>query len=92
MSWAWCTVVFFMCAGYYSYEQGYTPSFPKMESSEGDGYPQQWPQAYDYRDKRVVIIGSGATAVTLVPAMAENAAHVTMPQRSPSCVVAFRRR
>ncbi len=80
----------FTCSGYYSYESGYTPDFPGSGLFEGDiVHPQQWPETLDYDGKRVVVIGSGATAVTLVPAMAKRAAHVTMLQRSPSYVVAM---
>ena len=78
-----------MCAGYYSYEHGYTPEFPGRERFRGTiVHPQQWPEDLDYRDKRVVVIGSGATAVTLIPAMAADAAHVVMVQRSPTYMVA----
>jgi len=74
-----------MCSGYYSYEQGYTPDFKGMERFEGDIiHPQKWPEDVDYRDKKVLVIGSGATAVTLIPVMAKDAAHVTMLQRSPT--------
>lgn len=74
-----------LCAGYYSYKGGYTPKFKGRERFEGDIiHPQAWPEGFDYTDKKVVIIGSGATAVTLVPAMAPEAAHVTMLQRSPT--------
>jgi monooxygenase len=77
-----------MCAGYYSYEQGHTPQFPEQDKFRGDIiHPQHWPEHYDYSDRRVVIIGSGATAVTLAPSMAAQAAHVTMLQRSPTYVV-----
>ncbi|XYH93045.1 flavin-containing monooxygenase [Sorangium sp. So ce1128] len=80
----------YVCSGYYSYESGYTPSFPGREDFQGQViHPQAWPQDLDYRDKRVVIIGSGATAVTLVPAMAADAAHVTMLQRSPSYIASL---
>jgi cation diffusion facilitator CzcD-associated flavoprotein CzcO len=76
------------CAGYYRYDQGYTPEFPGRESFSGEIiHPQQWPEDLDYSGKKVVIIGSGATAVTLVPAMAEQAEHVVMLQRSPSYLV-----
>jgi monooxygenase len=79
----------FMCAGYYSYKEGYTPSFPGRDLFSGQViHPQQWPTDLDYAGKRVVVIGSGATAMTLVPAMASSAAHVTMLQRSPTYVVA----
>lgn len=79
----------FMCTGYYDYAQGYAPTWPGMERFTGPIiHPQQWPEDLDYAGKRVVVIGSGATAVTLVPAMAETAAHVTMVQRSPTYIVA----
>jgi monooxygenase len=75
------------CSGYYRYDQGYTPEFAGSERFGGQiVHPQHWPEDLDYANKRVVVIGSGATAVTLVPAMAERAAHVTMLQRSPSYV------
>ncbi|MEO7109236.1 MAG: NAD(P)/FAD-dependent oxidoreductase [Polyangiaceae bacterium] len=78
----------YTCSGYYNYENGYTPEFPERESFRGQIiHPQHWPENLDYRDKRVVVIGSGATAVTLVPAMAKDAAHVTMLQRSPTYIV-----
>ena len=77
----------YMCSGYYHYEAGHQPPFPGIERFGGPVvHPQHWPEDLDYTDKRVVVIGSGATAVTLVPAMAERAAHVTMLQRSPSYV------
>lgn len=77
-----------MCAGYYSYEGGYKPDFPGEASFEGQVvHPQKWPEDLDYTGKSVVVIGSGATAVTLVPEMAKAAAHVTMLQRSPTYVV-----
>ena len=78
----------FLCGGYYSYEGGYTPEFPGVESFKGRlVHPQKWPKDLDYAGKKVVVIGSGATAVTLVPEMAKTAAHVTMLQRSPTYVV-----
>ncbi|MFN3521877.1 MAG: flavin-containing monooxygenase [Phenylobacterium sp.] len=78
----------FLCGGYYSYEGGYTPDFPGVERFKGRlVHPQDWPADLDYAGKRVVVIGSGATAVTLVPEMAKDAAHVTMLQRSPTYVV-----
>ncbi|MDP3852400.1 NAD(P)/FAD-dependent oxidoreductase [Phenylobacterium sp.] len=78
----------FLCGGYYSYENGYTPDFPGAERFKGTVvHPQQWPEDLNYAGKRVVVIGSGATAVTLVPEMAKDAAHVTMLQRSPTYVV-----
>ena len=78
----------FLCGGYYSYDGGYTPDFPGMASFKGRMvHPQQWPADLDHTNKSVVVIGSGATAVTLVPEMAKTAAHVTMLQRSPTYVV-----
>ncbi len=80
----------FMCSGYYRYDEGYLPDFPGIESFSGPVvHPQHWPEDLDYAGKRVVVIGSGATAVTLVPAMAETAEHVTMLQRSPTYIVAL---
>jgi cation diffusion facilitator CzcD-associated flavoprotein CzcO len=79
-----------MCTGYYRYDQGYTPEFAGTERFRGDiVHPQHWPEDLDYAGKKVVVIGSGATAVTLVPAMAKTADGVTMLQRSPSYVVAL---
>ncbi len=73
--------------GYYNYDQGYLPEFPGIESFKGQRiHPQFWPENLDYSGKRVVVIGSGATAVTLVPSMADKAAHVTMLQRSPTYI------
>ncbi len=78
----------FMCSGYYNYEAGFTPDFAGVERFKGRIlHPQQWPEELDYSGKRVVVIGSGATAVTLVPAMADQAAHVTMLQRSPTYII-----
>lgn len=78
----------FMCGGYYRYDQGYRPHFPDEEAFKGAiVHPQHWPENFDYSGKRVVVIGSGATAMTLVPAMTDKAAHVTMLQRSPTYVV-----
>jgi monooxygenase len=78
-----------MCSGYYDYAGGYTPDFPGIERFQGRiVHPQKWTGDIDYKGKKVVVIGSGATAVTLVPAMAPEAAHVTMLQRSPTYVVA----
>ncbi|TMJ18534.1 MAG: NAD(P)/FAD-dependent oxidoreductase [Alphaproteobacteria bacterium] len=78
-----------LCSGYYDYERGYRPQWPG-ESDYGGRivHPQHWPEDLDVAGKKVVVIGSGATAVTLVPALAETAAHVTMLQRSPSYIVA----
>ena len=79
----------FMCAGYYSYKAGYEPEFPGRARFNGRiVHPQHWTPDIDYAGKRVVVIGSGATAVTLVPALGRKAAHVTMLQRSPTYVVA----
>ena len=78
----------YLCTGYYDYDSGYTPQWPGVARFGGTiVHPQKWPEDLDYTNKRIVVIGSGATAVTLVPAMAERAAHVTMLQRSPSYVV-----
>lgn len=78
----------FMCSGYYSYKGGYTPEFAGRDDFTGEiVHPQEWPEDLDYSGKKVVIIGSGATAVTLVPAMAKTAAKVTMLQRSPTYVI-----
>jgi monooxygenase len=79
-----------MCSGYYRYNKGYTPPLQGTERFQGEiVHPQHWPQNLDYAGKRVVVIGSGATAVTLVPALAKTASHVTMLQRSPSYVVSL---
>ncbi len=78
----------FLCAGYYNYAQGYTPELAGRERFRGRiVHPQQWTPDIDYAGKRVVVIGSGATAVTLVPEIANRAAHVTMLQRSPTYIV-----
>ena len=75
----------FMCSGYYSYDKAYEPDFAGIESFKGDViHPQFWPKNFDYSNKKVVVVGSGATAVTLVPAMSKTAEHVTMLQRSPT--------
>ena len=79
-----------MCSGYYRYDEGYTPRFEGTEHFRGMlVHPQHWPEDLDYAGKRVVVIGSGATAVTLVPALAQSAAHVTMLQRSPTYIVSL---
>ena len=79
----------FVCSGYYDYAGGYQPDFPEQARFGGRiVHPQKWPENLDYAGKKVVVIGSGATAVTLVPAMAEKAAHVIMLQRSPTWMVA----
>jgi monooxygenase len=81
---------FWSCTGYYRYDQGYTPEFAGRERFKGQiVHPQHWPENLDYAGKRVVVIGSGATAVTLVPAMAERAAKVTMLQRSPTYIISM---
>ena len=78
------------CTGYYDYEHGYTPEFEDREKFRGTIiHPQHWPEDFDYTGKRIIVIGSGATAVTLVPSLAKKAAHVTMLQRSPTYVVAL---
>ncbi|WP_240554804.1 flavin-containing monooxygenase [Oceanicoccus sagamiensis] len=81
---------FFSCGGYYNYEQGYTPDFEGIENYQGQViHPQHWPSDLDYSGKRIVVIGSGATAVTLVPNLAKTAASVTMLQRSPSYIASL---
>lgn len=78
------------CTGYYRYDAGYEPSFPGSEQFRGRiVHPQKWPEDLDYAGKKVVVIGSGATAVTLIPAMAPTAEHVTMLQRSPSFILSL---
>jgi monooxygenase len=78
----------FMCSGYYDYEGGYTPDFEGRDRFKGRVvHPQKWTADIDYEGKRVVVVGSGATAVTLVPALAKSAAHVTMLQRSPTYII-----
>jgi cation diffusion facilitator CzcD-associated flavoprotein CzcO len=80
----------FTCTGYYRYDKGYTPEFAGIERFGGEiVHPQFWPEDVDYTGKRVVVIGSGATAVTMVPPLAERAAHVTMLQRSPSYIISL---
>lgn len=78
-----------MCSGYYNYDKGYTPEFEGLGDFKGKlVHPQHWPENLDYKGKKVIVIGSGATAVTLVPAMADNGAgHVTMLQRTPTYMV-----
>jgi len=79
-----------VCSGYYRYDEGFTPHFPGQDRFDGEVvHPQHWPEGLDYAGKRVVVIGSGATAITLVPAMAEKAAHVTMLQRSPTYIASL---
>jgi len=80
----------FSCAGYYRYSAGYLPEFPDIGRFQGRVvHPQAWPEDLDYAGKRVVVIGSGATAVTILPAMAKTAGHVTMLQRSPTYIVSL---
>jgi cation diffusion facilitator CzcD-associated flavoprotein CzcO len=79
-----------VCTGYYRYDRGYQADLPGIENFGGRVvHPQQWPQDLDYAGKRVAVVGSGATAVTIVPAMAETAAHVTMVQRSPTYIISL---
>ena len=76
-----------ICTGYYDYDQGYTPNFKGLEKYKGRFvHPQQWTKDIAYENKEVIVIGSGATAVTLVPALAEKTKHITMLQRSPSYI------
>ncbi|HEY8515439.1 MAG TPA: NAD(P)/FAD-dependent oxidoreductase [Candidatus Binatia bacterium] len=78
----------YMCSGYYSYREGYTPEFKGVEDFKGTiVHPQKWPEDLDYRGKRVIVIGSGATAMTLVPSMAKDVEHIVMLQRSPTYVI-----
>ena len=80
----------YVCGGYYRYDQAYRPSFDDAEAFTGEIiHPQFWPEDFDYTGKRVVVIGSGATAVTIVPAMTDKAAHVTMLQRSPTYILSL---
>jgi len=75
----------YLCVGYYDYDQGYDPEFKGSDNFDGQIiHPQKWPENLDYSNKRVVVIGSGATAVTLIPSMAEKTKHITMLQRSPT--------
>jgi cation diffusion facilitator CzcD-associated flavoprotein CzcO len=75
------------CTGYYDYKQGYTPEFDGIDDFQGEiVHPQFWPEQLDYKDKRVVVIGSGATAVTLIPSMANDTASLVMLQRSPTYI------
>jgi cation diffusion facilitator CzcD-associated flavoprotein CzcO len=80
-----------MCQGYYRHSQGYTPTWPGMESFKGRlAHSETWPEDLDYKNKRVVVIGSGATAATIIPAIADDCAHVTMLQRSPTFFITGR--
>jgi cation diffusion facilitator CzcD-associated flavoprotein CzcO len=77
-----------MCAGYYSYDEAHDPKFPSMDAFKGKiVHPQFWPDDLNYENKKIVVIGSGATAVTLIPSMAKKAASVTMLQRSPTYII-----
>lgn len=79
-----------LCSGYYNYDKGHTPKFQDQDQFQGDIiHPQKWPENYDYTDKKITVIGSGATAVTLIPSLAQKAKHVTMLQRSPSYYLAM---
>ncbi len=85
-----CCNFLLMCSGYYSHDKGNTPDFEGRDRFQGDIiHPQKWPAELDYEDKQVLVIGSGATAMTLVPAMAKRAKHVTMLQRSPTYVLSL---
>ena len=78
----------FMCCGYFRYDEGYTPELPGLDNFTGTvAHPQHWPEGLDFTGKRMAVIGSGATAVTMIPALAKKAAGVTMIQRSPSYIV-----
>ena len=80
----------FSCSGYYNYKQGYTPEFNGISNFRGTViHPQKWPDNLDYNGKKVIVIGSGATAVTLLPAMADKTKHITMVQRSPTYIGAL---
>ncbi|MEV4633923.1 NAD(P)/FAD-dependent oxidoreductase [Rhodococcus coprophilus] len=86
----WTCSFLYLCSGYYSYESGYLPEITGLDDFSGTVvHPQFWPDGLDWHDKKIVVIGSGATAMTLVPALAERAAHVTMLQRSPSYVMSL---
>ncbi len=79
----------YSCAGYYDYDQPYDPQLPGLEDFAGQVvHPQFWPEDLDYAGKRVVVVGSGATAVTIVPSISDDAAHVTMLQRTPTWIAA----
>ena len=82
----------FFASGYYNYDEPYSPTFPGIEDFKGDVvHPQQWPDGLDYAGKRLVVIGSGATAVSMIPSLTEKAAHVTMLQRTPSYMMSLQR-
>ena len=80
----------FSCTGYYNYNKGYTPNFKGLNDFQGKIiHPQHWPEKLDYENKKVIVIGSGATAVTIIPKMADKTSEITMLQRSPTYVGAF---
>ena len=80
----------FSCSGYYNYDEGYTPEFKCQSDYKGDIiHPQKWPENFDYTNKKIIVIGSGATAVTIVPKLASKASHITMLQRSPTYIGTF---
>lgn len=82
----------FFASGYYNYDEPYSPPFPGIEDFKGDVvHPQHWPEGFDYTGKRLVVIGSGATAISMIPSLAERAAHVTMLQRTPSYLMSLQR-
>ena len=82
----------FFGTGYYNYDKPYSPEFPGIENFTGEVvHPQYWPESLDYTGKRVVVIGSGATAISMIPSLTEKAAHVTMLQRSPSYMLSMPR-
>ena len=82
----------FFASGYYNYDEPYSPTFPGIEDFKGDVvHPQRWPDGFDYTGKRLVVIGSGATAVSMIPSLTERAAHVTMLQRTPSYLFSLQR-
>jgi cation diffusion facilitator CzcD-associated flavoprotein CzcO len=82
-----CRFLFFG-TGYYNYDEPYAPAFPGIEEFTGEVmHPQHWPESFDYAGKRIVVIGSGATAVSMIPSLTEKAAHVTMLQRTPSYMI-----
>lgn len=84
----WTCAFLYLCCGYYRYDQGYTPDIPGLSTFAGPTvHPQHWPEDLDVTGKRIVVVGSGATAVTLVPALAQRGAQVTMLQRSPSWMI-----
>ncbi len=88
----WTCRFLFMCAGYYAYEEAYTPDFPGLNDFDGEFvHPQFWSDEIEYQNKNVVVIGSGATAVSLVPELAKKATHVTMLQRSPTYLAPYGR-